>query len=60
MSNITERQIRQENVMIKAWISKKRRIISFHWIEDAEEYEANEKIFWDYIYGLAKTGYRLQ
>ena len=46
--------------MIKAWISKKRRIISFHWIEDAEEYEANEKIFWDYIYGRAKTGYGLQ
>lgn len=43
-----------------AWIDEGNRIISFTQLENAEVYLAEEKVFWNRILGLMRSGYRMQ
>lgn len=42
-----------------AWIDEKNRIVSFHPIDNSRMIMKAEKLFWDYIIGLTRTGYRV-
>lgn len=44
----------------RAWIHETERLISFHWIEGARLYEAEETVFWERIKKLGFQGYRIQ
>ena len=46
--------------MLTAWINKQVKLVSFHEIEEAEIYVSNEGTFWNYIFALVSSGYRLQ
>ena len=42
-----------------AWIDEEHKIISFHAIDDGKMITKAETLFWDYISGLTKAGYRI-
>jgi len=44
----------------QAWIIHNEKIISFHEVPGAIFYEAEEKIFWEYLFQLVDNGYRIQ
>ena len=42
-----------------AWIDEENKIVSFHAIDNGEMIIKAESLFWDYIYILMKSGYRI-
>ena len=42
-----------------AWIDAENKIVSFHAIDNGEMIIKAESLFWDYIYILMKSGYRI-
>lgn len=43
----------------KAWIDEDHKIVSFHDIENGKMVTKAESLFWDFISGLAHSGYRI-
>lgn len=41
------------------WIDEKNRILSFHPFENGRMITKNEVLFWAFVSGLAKSGYRV-
>ena len=41
------------------WIDEEKRILSFHPVENSRVIMKEENIFWDVIFGLTKSGYRV-
>ena len=41
------------------WIDEDKRILSFHPFENSRVIMKEENIFWDFIFGLTKSGYRV-
>ena len=42
-----------------AWIDEENKIVSFHAIDHGRMITKSENLFWDFISGLAKSGYRI-
>lgn len=42
-----------------AWIDEENRIVSFHAIENGAVIQKSERLFWDFLFGLMKAGYRI-
>ena len=42
-----------------AWIDEKNKIVSFHVIDNGKIIRKAENLFWDFIFGLVKSGYRI-
>ena len=42
-----------------AWIDAENRIVSFHEIDNGKVIRKTENLFWEYISGLMKAGYRI-
>lgn len=43
-----------------AWIDKEKRIISFTQLPEADNFLAEEPVFWKQIIALMRSGYRVQ
>lgn len=43
----------------RVWIDVKNQIISFHAIENGKMITKAENLFWDFIFGLILSGYRI-
>ena len=41
------------------WIDEEKRILSFHPFEKSRMIMKEENIFWDFVFGLTKSGYRV-
>lgn len=41
------------------WIDDENRILSFHPFENSRMIMKAENLFWDFIFGLTKSGYRV-
>ena len=51
----------KENIVPKsAWINDSEKLVSFHYVEGAILYEAEEQVFWERIKALVNLGYRIQ
>lgn len=42
-----------------AWIDEENKIVSFHAIENSEMIIKTESLFWDFLLGLTRSGYRI-
>ena len=42
-----------------AWIDEKNKIVSFHAINDGKMIIKAESLFWDFLFGLTNSGYRI-
>ena len=42
-----------------AWIDEENKIVSFHAIDSGKMITEADNIFWDFISGLTKSGYRV-
>ena len=42
-----------------AWIDEANRILSFHAIDSGKVIQETESLFWDFVRGLMKAGYRI-
>ena len=42
-----------------AWIDEENKIVSFHVIDNGKMIRKTESLFWDFIFGLTKSGYRI-
>ena len=42
-----------------AWIDEENKIVSFHVIDNGIIIRKAESLFWDFIFGLVKSGYRI-
>ena len=42
-----------------AWIDEKNKIVSFHAIDDGKRMIKAESLFWDFLFGLTNSGYRI-
>ena len=42
-----------------AWIDEKKKIVSFHAIDNSKKIMKTESVFWDFISGLINSGYRI-
>lgn len=42
-----------------AWIDEENKIVSFHEIDNGKMIAKAESLFWDFISGLTKSGYRI-
>ena len=42
-----------------AWIDEKNKIVSFHAIDDGKMIIKAESLFWDFLFGLTNSGYRI-
>lgn len=42
-----------------AWIDEENKIVSFHAIDNGRIITKVESLFWDFISGLTKAGYRI-
>lgn len=42
-----------------AWIDAENKIVSFHAIDNGKRITKAENLFWDYISGLMRAGYRV-
>lgn len=42
-----------------AWIDEENKIVSFHVIDNGKMIRKTEGLFWDFILGLTKSGYRI-
>ena len=50
----------KDQTIRKAWLDEEMRIVSFHKIPDSRYYSAEEQDFWQVIFGLILSGYRVQ
>lgn len=41
------------------WIDAENKILSFHAIENGKVIQKTESLFWDFLFGLMNTGYRI-
>ena len=41
------------------WIDEEKRILSFHPFENSRMIMKEENIFWDFVFGLTTSGYRV-
>ena len=42
-----------------AWIDEENKIVSFHAIDNAKMVMKAEILFWDFLFGLTNSGYRV-
>lgn len=42
-----------------AWIDEENKIVSFHAIDNAKMVMKAESLFWDFLFGLTNSGYRV-
>lgn len=42
-----------------AWIDEENKIVSFHAIDNGEMITRAESLFWDFLFGLTNSGYRV-
>ena len=42
-----------------AWIDEENRIVSFHAIDNGHMISKAESLFWDFLFGLTNSGYRV-
>ena len=42
-----------------AWIDEENKIVSFHAIDNGEMIVETENLFWDFLFGLTNSGYRV-
>ena len=42
-----------------AWIDEENKIVSFHAIDSGKMITEAENIFWDFLFGLTESGYRV-
>lgn len=42
-----------------AWIDEENKIVSFHAIDNAKMIMKTESLFWEFLFGLASSGYRI-
>ena len=42
-----------------AWIDEENKIVSFHAIDDGKMIIKAESLFWDFLFGLTESGYRV-
>ena len=42
-----------------AWIDEANKIVSFHAIDNGEMITKAESLFWDFLFGLTESGYRV-
>ena len=42
-----------------AWIDEENKIVSFHAIDDGKMIIKAESLFWDFLFGLTSSGYRV-
>ena len=42
-----------------AWIDDEKKVVSFHAIDNSRMVTEAESLFWDYVSGLARAGYRI-
>ena len=42
-----------------AWIDEENKIVSFHAIDSGRMITKAESLFWDFLFGLTKSGYRI-
>lgn len=42
-----------------AWIDEKNKIVSFHAMDDGKMIIKAESLFWDFLFGLTNSGYRI-
>ena len=42
-----------------AWIDEENRIVSFHAIDNGKKIMKAESLFWDFLFGLTSSGYRI-
>lgn len=42
-----------------AWIDAENKIVSFHAIDNGEMIRKAESLFWDFLFGLTSSGYRV-
>ena len=42
-----------------AWIDEENKIVSFHAIDNSKMVMKTESLFWDFISGLMRSGYRV-
>lgn len=43
----------------KLWIDEENKIVSFHAIDSVEMIIKTECLFWDFLFGLTRSGYRI-
>ena len=42
-----------------AWIDEENKIVSFHAIDNGKMIMKAESLFWDFLFGLTSSGYRI-
>lgn len=42
-----------------AWIDEENKIVSFHAIDNGKMIMKAESLFWDFLFGLTSSGYRV-
>ena len=42
-----------------AWIDEENKIVSFHAIDNGKMIMKAESLFWDFLFGLTNSGYRV-
>lgn len=42
-----------------AWIDEENKIVSFHVIDNGRMIRITESLFWDFLFGLTRSGYRI-
>ena len=42
-----------------AWIDEENKIVSFHAIDNGEMIMKTENLFWEFLFGLTSSGYRI-
>ena len=42
-----------------AWIDEENKILSFHAIDNGKMIMKAESLFWDFLFGLTSSGYRI-
>ena len=48
-----------KNVERIAWVDDDRKIISFHVIDNSKMITKTESLFWEFLFGLTSSGYRV-
>ena len=42
-----------------AWIDEENKILSFHVIDNGKKITKADSLFWDFLFGLTNSGYRV-
>ena len=65
-ANTTERKValkkerfRMNETEKTAWIDKENKIVSFHAIDNGKMIVKTETLFWDFLFRLTNSGYRI-